>query len=367
MNRNFGLDVLRALAIIFVLLSHSRFFLVPAIPEARYLQLGGFWGVELFFVLSGLLIGRIIVKEVIEEETFSLITFWKRRWYRTIPNYSLFLFLNILYLLTVSYSAAPIWKYFLFMQNFAWEHPLFFPESWSLAVEEMFYLIFPILVVVLMRLKFKSERAFLMAGISILFLSTTFRFLHVYFTNPNWNDGVRTIVIYRLDALMYGILSALYLHRKKTIRRRAKYAFSGAGVTLLTMSALVFFSADRDQDFFSRTALFSITSLGFALLMPAVMDSPVPSSSFLEGFWRKIALWSYSLYLSNFLVHNLIQALWLQAAEKTVFNSLVATLVFISTSVLVSALVYHHYELPMMKLRDKATFAQAKGWLLKRA
>lgn len=367
MNRNFGLDVLRALAIILVLLSHSRFFLVSSVPQAKYLQLGGFWGVELFFVLSGLLIGRIIVKEVIDCENFSPISFWKRRWYRTIPNYSLFLFLNILYLLMVAYTAVPIWKYFIFIQNFAWEHPLFFPESWSLAVEEMFYLIFPILVFLLTKMKFKPERALLMAGISILCLSTTLRFLHVFFADPNWNDGVRTIVIYRLDSLMYGILLAVFLNRQRKMGRRTEGGLCAAGVMLLIVSAVVFFSADRDHDFFSRTALFSITSLGFALLMPAVMNLAKSKSALIEGFWRKMALWSYSLYLSNLLIYNLIRAFWLEAADETVFNTVLATLVYLSVSITVSAFVYKHYELPMMKLRDTSTIRQAKGWRLKRA
>lgn len=366
MNRNFGLDVLRALAITLVLLSHSRFFLVAAVPEAKCLQLGGFWGVELFFVLSGLLIGRIIVKELIEEQTFSLATFWKRRWYRTIPNYLLFLFLNVLYLLTVSYSGPPLWKYFFFMQNFAWQHPTFFPESWSLAVEEMFYLLFPILVVLLMKVKLKPEGALLTGGFSILLFSTTLRFMHVYFTDPNWNDGVRTIVIYRLDALMYGILLSLFLNRQRKIGLRVRYYLFGAGVTLLMISAVVFFLADRDADFFSRTALFSVTSLGFALLMPAAMDLRIPRNSLLESFWRKMALWSYSLYLSNLLIYNLIRAFWLDTADKTVSNALLATIVYLASSILVSALVYRHYELPAMQLRDRFRVGQERKWRLRR-
>jgi peptidoglycan/LPS O-acetylase OafA/YrhL len=232
--------------------------------------------VELFFVLSGLLIGNIIIKEVVDEQTFSLTTFWKRRWYRTIPNYFLFLALNIFYLLTVTYSPTPTWKYFLFMQNFAWEHPPFFPESWSLAVEEIFYLLFPLLVVLLIKVKCNPKRALLLAGLFILLSSTALRFVHVYVNNPNWYRGVRTVVIYRLDALMYGILLALYLHHSKTIKRRTKYALCAASAALLLASAVVFFWADRDQDFFSRTGLFSMTTLGFAFMIPAIMDLPPP-------------------------------------------------------------------------------------------
>jgi len=367
MSRNFGLDVLRALAIIFVLISHSRFCLVASVPEAQYFQLGGFWGVELFFVLSGLLIGRIIVKEVLDDRHFSLKVFWKRRWYRTIPNYFLFLFLNILYLLLVSYSAPPVWKYFCFMQNLAWEQPPFFTESWSLAVEEMFYLLFPLLVVLLMKVRLKPERALLIAGLSILFISTTLRFLHTYIADPNWHRGIRTIVVYRLDALMYGVLLALYLNRRKPLGSKTKKGLCVAGMALLITSAVVFFLVNRDENFFARTALFSVTSLGFTFLMPAAMDLPVPRAMFIESFWRRIALWSYSLYLSNLLIYNVIQAFWLETAGKTLFNAILATFVFIVASILISAAVYRHYELPMMGLRDRPSISLAARLGLKEA
>ena len=136
---------------------------------------------------------------------------------------------------------------------------------------------------------------------------------------------------------------------------------------LLMTSAVVFFSVNRDVDFFSRTALFSMTSLGFALLMPAAMDSRAPKSSIIGSFWRKVALWSYSLYLSNLLIFNLIQAFWLDTAEKTILNAILANVVFIGASVLISALVYRHYELPVMELRDGARFGHGKKWRLKRA
>jgi len=184
-----------------------------------------------------------------------------------------------------------------------------------LAVEEMFYLMFSILAVLLMKVRFKSERALLMSRTFILLLSTMLRFLDVYFANPNWNDGVSPIVIY----------------------------------------------------FFSRTALFSATSLGFALLMPAVMDLSVPRKSVVEALWRNMALWSYSLYLSNLLIYNLIQTFWVEPAHKTKFNAILATVAYLAVSVLLSAFVYRHYELPMMKLRDSSSMARTKRWSLNRA
>ena len=367
MKRNFGLDLLRALAILLVLISHSRFCLVDVLPEAKYFQLGGFWGVELFFVLSGLLIGNIIIKEAVDEQNFSLVRFWKRRWYRTIPNYFLFLALNILYLLTVSYSPAPIWKYFFFMQNFAWEHPQFFPESWSLAVEEVFYLMFPVLVILLVKLKCKAKGALLFGGLFILLSSTALRCVHVYVHNPNWYRGVRTVVIYRLDAVMYGILLALYLRHSRTIGKRLKYAMCAVSALLLLASAVVFFSANRDEDFFSRTLLFSMTSLGFALMMPAVMDLPPPKRGFVEACWRKMALWSYSLYLSNLLVYNLVRTFWLEGVGRTAVTAVLACCVFVGASIVISAVVYRYYELPILESRDRTGRRYTGWWSLKRA
>jgi peptidoglycan/LPS O-acetylase OafA/YrhL len=128
-RRNFGLDVLRAAAIMMVLLSHM----------AGALNLFGIYGVELFFVLSGFLIGDILIQTAARLNRFAfedLTEFWKRRWFRTLPNYYLFL---VLYLVEwfARYSAdgaAPtdVYLYPFFLQNFAWpfvneEGRYFFP------------------------------------------------------------------------------------------------------------------------------------------------------------------------------------------------------------------------------------------------
>ena len=83
-KRNFGLDLCRAIAIIMVIISHirgyfSRYFYVD------FLGINGFFAVELFFVLSGFLIGKIIIKDLVVSENKDLKKFYLRRWFRTLP------------------------------------------------------------------------------------------------------------------------------------------------------------------------------------------------------------------------------------------------------------------------------------------
>ena len=87
-QRNFGLDVLRAAAIVMVLVSHT----------ANALNFLGVYGVELFFVLSGFLIGDILIRSAARQSRFDfrdLAEFWTRRWFRTLPNYYWFLALYL--------------------------------------------------------------------------------------------------------------------------------------------------------------------------------------------------------------------------------------------------------------------------------
>ena len=89
-TRSFGLDLLRTLAIGFVLLAHF----------AKVFDSIGFWGVELFFALSGFLIGKIIWENYNSSNSYNMnlvANFWKRRWWRTIPNYYLFLLVMIVF------------------------------------------------------------------------------------------------------------------------------------------------------------------------------------------------------------------------------------------------------------------------------
>ena len=95
-NRIYGLDILRAFAILFVLYSHAFFLIMDHVNERVY-NLLSLDGVTLFFVLSGFLIGGILIR-TIENKGFGfkeLLNFWTRRWFRTLPNYFLMLMVSL--------------------------------------------------------------------------------------------------------------------------------------------------------------------------------------------------------------------------------------------------------------------------------
>src|ERR1700730_1065700 len=135
-RRNFGLDIVRSVAILMVLASHSIFFLMPFFLKQLVEVYGilGSYGVEIFFVLSGFLIGQLIIKEVLKPPSWrGLSHFYVRRWFRTLPPYFLVLALRTL-------MGNPIhWRYLVFLQNFDPKVMASFRVSWSLSIEEWFY------------------------------------------------------------------------------------------------------------------------------------------------------------------------------------------------------------------------------------
>lgn len=365
MNRNYGLDVLRATAILLVLASHALFFVIQIFPESKNIRLisyfCGFWGVELFFVLSGFLIGTIIKNLVALNQRHWLLSFWIRRWFRTIPCYLLFLLLNIFwyFYLNCSFPESLI-SYLIFSQNLAWEHPIFFPEAWSLSVEEYFYLLFPITIWLVIKLKFRSATAYLIAGTFLLIFSTILRLFYATHEFVTWDSGIRKIVIFRFDALMYGVYLSYFIVNLKSFKIKNNLLFIGLFALLTSLTA--YFTLDHDRSPFLKTLEFSITSLGFMLIIPYMIDLKFTEPTIIGYFLKKTALWSYSIYLSNFLIYNLIQTLLFSKyfINHEGYGALLCIPLMIGTTYLVSAFVYGIYEFPIMNLRENTI-----AWLKK--
>jgi len=142
-KRIIGLDVLRVIAIALVIYEHGGSLLPKYFHKEYYKYMPAIDGVSVFFILSGFLIGGILLK-IADKEKFTkknLLNFWIRRWFRTIPAYFLVLIavLSCRLVLFKNTGAFSI-KYLFFLQNFMSPHPHFFPEAWSLSIEEWFYL-----------------------------------------------------------------------------------------------------------------------------------------------------------------------------------------------------------------------------------
>jgi peptidoglycan/LPS O-acetylase OafA/YrhL len=145
-----GLDFLRALAIIVVVIYHAG---IMGFPWPGRVHRWGWIGVDLFFVLSGYLIGGQLLAPLAQDRHVHLGRFFARRALRILPAYLVVL---AIYFSLPSWReypdmAQPLWKFLLSLQNIALHGGTAFSHAWSLAVEDQFYLALPFILLALNR------------------------------------------------------------------------------------------------------------------------------------------------------------------------------------------------------------------------
>ena len=366
-HRIFGLDFLRALAISLVVFSHGFSFVSSKYPLLSYLFFMD--GVDLFFVLSGFLIGGILLRIFLKHEHFTiklLLGFWKRRWLRTLPNYYFILGLNLLFPLLINPllgqpSVLPfeVWgKFWVFSQNLFSAHPAFFPEAWSLAVEEWFYLISPVLLLInyLIFNKLISKKFIFISSYLLLLLVLSY---HRYTVGnsqemslSDWDIQFRKIVIFRLDAILYGVLAAYIKHEFISFWRRIAwpaFVLGALGLGVLQW----FFHTTLNFDVVHpllRLWYFPLTSLAVMLVLP-LADAWTSAKGQFAKFITRLSLISYSMYLVNFyLILQKLQRLRVHFPQNLTW-SLVFLATYLFLVFVVSTLLYQFLEKPIMDRR----------------
>jgi peptidoglycan/LPS O-acetylase OafA/YrhL len=361
-TRNFGLDLVRSAAIALVLASHCLVFLFPYFYESLREAFGifGCFGVEIFFVLSGFLIGQLIVKEVLSPPSArGLVRFWVRRWFRTLPPYFLALFLRHL----VGYPLH--WRFFVFLQNFDPKVANAFPITWSLAVEEWFYLLTPlILLAVAMLPRGRSPKAFFIACATIGAAALVCRIVYVLLAGPPWEPTVRQHIFLRMDTLMIGVLlGGLRAYRRDSYERLGRrggiLGLLGAG-GLSVATAWLFFEIRNltlNQSFLMRTVFFDLLSISVALVLLALESSPSVNERWASRWWagavRYVSLTSYSLYLIHLFVYEPLLAL--NARTRSLGLSVTWMVCAVLGSLALAGAMYRWFERPVLRLRDRLT------------
>ena len=364
-QRVFGLDLMRAIAILAVLGSHILYIF----PEQYggvipLLQLGGVMGVEIFFVLSGYLIGSILLRLFVKEDfgMRDVKYFLVRRWFRTLPSYYLALVLNILLVIAIGRQLPEnIPYYFLFLQNFSSGMEVFFTESWSLPVEEVAYIIGPLLsyVVVYAFAKAKKETLFLGSTIAVIIVFLITKLLY-HFTTPTlnaqqWNINLKAVVIYRIDAIYYGVLAAYLSHKYPNHWLKHKQLLFALGVILFFGFQFVLGKYSLDPvaaSFIWDVIYLPLTSIAIALTLP-VLSSWRQAPRFIAVPIRYVSITSYAVYLLHYGL--LLQGMrWVWPIELLSFNERVGyAAIYFILLFLIAGLWYGLYEKPMTDLRDK--------------
>jgi len=350
-----GLDLLRACAICFVVLAHSLTFLYPHAWFLGYLGHLGSIGVDLFFVLSGFLIGGILLR--LGERLRSpkvLVGFWLRRWLRTLPNYFLFFLINLAAAAWI-FNTSLNWRTdvlptLYFGQNLAWAPHGFFMESWTLAVEEWFYFTFPLVLAVGFALLGRRGRAAIVPVLLGVMLVIPWILRARLADGTEWGSVVRMPVVQRLDSIAFGVAAAALARSWPAAWRRWRNTLAVVGLALLASCYVLLFQLDLNHSWFARTWWFDIVSLGIALLLPwGEAVNRVAASAVV----RRIALWSYSMYLTNFLLMNIGQTFFGAVTRQSLLAAVAVFIGVWALCIAVSACVYHGFERPIMDLRQR--------------
>lgn len=364
--RNYGLDLIRSVAILLVLVCHGTMFVSQYFDTNGIMYITGYLGVEFFFVLSGFLIGKIIIVDLYESKSWDgLKIFYMRRWLRTLPLYYL-----IVFFISVS-KGSFTWENLFFIQNFSAESLSFNPVSWSLSVEEWFYLVAPCLLLVIARVTKKNTKS-LFLGICIVFVMVEM-ILRVSSANTvgvTWDFGVRKQIFLRLDSIMIGVLLAGIKYYYQDL-----YARIARSKLLLLISTLVFVyfgilqlykvivENNVDQSFFNKTFLFTIISLCISVFIAntekSIRINTFLSNSIIGKLIRFISFTSYAVYLIHYEIFVLVSSR-ISNYDTSLPLSFIAVLLVLLFVYILAYILYKYLEKPIMNYRD-SKYPSKKG------
>jgi len=351
-----GLDLLRAIAVLWTMQFHG--FIVGGLgADWKWLERYGWMGVDLFFVLSGYLIGGQLLRPLANGARPSLCDFYLKRAFRILPAFWAVL---AIYLLWPGFREAPgmepWWKFALFIVNLDIDYAAnaAFSHAWSLCVEEHFYLLFPALALLLARKP--SPAKFWTVCLAVLLGGIALRsgiWLHndavqpqrAWFVEdlyyPTWN---------RLDGLLLGVMLATWeAYRPASWARAARHAnlFALAGVAVLALAFWLF----RDRVGLLGNGIgWPVLSLGLALLVFAGAQPHGALGARAVPGVAWVAAISYSLYLVHKPVYGVVQAHWGDVLEG---RGIVAWLAYGAASVAAAALLHYAVERPFLRWRER--------------
>lgn len=359
-HKFYGLDHLRALAILLVFFFH--YFIVSGgqpewLPNVASF---GWTGVDLFFVLSGFLISSQLFVQIRQGETISFKTFFLKRIFRIIPAFLVTVGLYFCFpFFREKEALPPLWKFLTFTQNLGLNLKEFgtFSHAWSLCVEEHFYLFLPIILILLQKFNWISKSYWLLIMLFFFgFAIRIYSFNHLYL--PKMNDENSWMYWYkylyyptytRLDGLLVGVsIASLYVFLPKLTDKILKY-----GNLLFVLSLMILTSAYflcEDQMTFSASIFgFPLIALGFGFMVL----SAISPTSFLFRWKSKtttfLATLSYAIYLTHKGVIHTTHLIF----QDFQMDQNILLIISIFTCIGFAYLLNMTIEKPFMKLRKR--------------
>lgn len=355
-GRNVALDVLRACAVLLVIGRH-----MTVCPEttSRVLHrvtavwhIGGWVGVDLFFVLSGFLVSGLLFREKLAFGTLSVKRFLIRRGFKIYPSFWLLILVTVLVNSVFGYPtpARRLASELLFVQSYVsalWGH------TWTLAVEEHFYLFLCLVLAWLGGGKNAASRFRRLPGIFAVIAIGCLLSRWAVAQNPPhgfWHAFAQSHA--RIDSLMFGTLLSYWYHFGNPLpvleRRPVRFGLVGGGILLIAPAFV--FSLD-DQDW--RMVVFGLPV--FALGAGALILGSLHSRTLARRPFQKLArvgFYSYSIYLWHMPVHT-----WVTSALAAKFGPnpswTLSWALYFFGSIGVGIVLARLVEYPVLRIRDR--------------
>ena len=360
--RNKRLDILRCIAVLLVIRAHGEF--------SGQVTMAARVGVDLFFVLSGFLISGLLFTEYQKHGSIHFPRFFIRRSLKIYPGFYFLLLITLIYQIRF-HQVAPLGRYIeqlLYVQNYGrvmWGH------EWSLAVEEHFYILLPLFLLLLVRRALPKEKgdpfrimpvAFLIVAVACLVLRVL-TVMKISTADLQLWEGYRwayATTHCRVDALFFGVFLGYLYHFRPEILA-AFTASNGRRVALallaavLVSSCLIFAPSNRFMVTAGLTALY--LGFGIILILCLQMQGVLPKTlarpcERLGTALAYIGMYSYSIYLW----HKPVATWGLAFLRKFLHLSVglwTGFTFYVVTSILVGVLLAKVLEFPVLKLRDR--------------
>lgn len=354
-KRLIEIDFLRGVAILLVLFHHSDLNFV--------LSKVGWIGVDLFFVLSGFLVGGLLYKEVITTGHLQPGRFLIRRGFKIYPSFYFFIFITIVVKLFYisrgtteqEFTWYQIVSELFFVQNYfgnLWNH------TWSLAVEEHFYLLLTLLFTLAVKFKWiasrKSVRIFILVimGLCLLLRIAVVSTGDISLSRNYFPTHLRA------DSLFFGVLLADLYHyeRKRFIDFFNSYKAMLAILAGLFLLPLFLFSR---MSVFINSIGFTLFYLSFGIILSLFLTTNITrffKGAVLQGILKivgTIGYYSYSIYLWHMFVSSFFISFITNSIVGHVLPTGMAFTVYFSVSIITGIVFAKLVELPALKIREK--------------
>jgi peptidoglycan/LPS O-acetylase OafA/YrhL len=371
-SRAVGPDVLRSLAILLVMLVHLPVEATPSLLVG--VRTYAWLGVDIFFVLSGFLIGTQLFKEVSQTASVGLKAFYFRRAFRIFPAFFVVLGLYAIFpVLRDAPTMQSLWSFATFTVNFDFDPRVgrAFTQAWSLCVEEHFYLVLPLLVLLLHRRISMGWTLLIAAAMVIAGMILRYTIwesqVGVLVDADKLRDAFAVYLrdVYyptytRLDGLMFGvILAAARFYKPELCKRYAPSRVALPVGAALVVAILVLFSIRGPlegtnlflvfQAQLGAVAGFPLISIGIALILGAMLDLehvlkrlPVPGAVI-------VATLSYSLYLTHKSVFHVDRLIFGDENLQGGFGFVI----YLATSFAAATVLWFCVERTFLLLRDR--------------